>query len=117
MQKKKQLKTLDTHREEAATDYNFYKQHQKNANADLSGGTVLVVMDLAENVLLSSMMEQPGNLHFNTGLKFDIFGVSSSIRLSNFLFGLPEAIGQESKSHLKYYLCCTTQFYFIGKSK
>ena len=35
-------------------------------------------------------VKQPGQLHFVTGLKFDINGVSSSWTNSNYVFGLPE---------------------------
>lgn len=47
-------------------------------------------MDFAEQVLLSSFLRQPSQIHFVTGLKFDIFGVSCSNLDTNFVFGLPE---------------------------
>ena len=52
--------------------------------------SIHLVFDFAEKVLLPSMLRQSGQLYFITGLKFDIFGVSSSSFDRNFIFGLPE---------------------------
>ena len=48
------------------------------------------VFDFAEKVLLPRLLKHPGQLHFVTGLKFDINGVSSSRTNWNYVFGLPE---------------------------
>ena len=48
------------------------------------------VFDFAEKVLFPRLLKQPGQLHFVTGLKFNIKGVSSSRIKSNYVFGLPE---------------------------
>lgn len=47
------------------------------------------MFDFAENALLPKLQKRPGQLHFVTGLKFDIFGISCSNLGSTFVFGLP----------------------------
>ena len=49
----------------------------------------ILFFDFADNVLLPSLLKQAGQLYFITGLKFDIFGVSSSNEGLNYIFGLP----------------------------
>eukprot|EP00171_Calliarthron_tuberculosum_P005258 IDg5258t1 len=89
---------LSLHREEANTVFSFYKRMQREATELPTGAKLHLVFDFAEKVLLPSMKEQPGNLHFITGLRFDIFGVSTSNLNCNFIFGLPEGFWPNGKS-------------------
>ncbi len=48
------------------------------------------MFDFAEKVTLPSIDNQPGQLHFITGLCYDIFGISlSNLKITN-VYGLPE---------------------------
>ena len=49
-------------------------------------------------ILLPRMLEQPGQLHFVTRLKFYFFCVSDSNRGTNFIFGLPEGHWTRNKT-------------------
>ena len=64
------------HRQEAFNEFKYYRDMQYSAKTDQS--CIHLVFDFAEKVLLPSMLRQPGQLYFITGLKFDIFGVSCS---------------------------------------
>lgn len=57
-----------------------------------------LVMDIAENVLLPSLMRQLGQIHFTACLKFDFFGVSCSNLEKNYIFGLTEGHWPSGKS-------------------
>ncbi|PXF42478.1 hypothetical protein BWQ96_07787 [Gracilariopsis chorda] len=81
---------LEQHRKEAKEEFLFYKECQRQTHEDPNGGTQHFVFDFAEKVLLPKLLKQPGQLHFVTGLKFDIFGVSSSNEEKNYVFGVPE---------------------------
>lgn len=56
------------------------------------------MFDFAEKVLLPRLLEQPGQLHFLTGLKFDINGVASSRNKKTHVFGLPEGHWPKDKT-------------------
>lgn len=47
-------------------------------------------MDYAENVLPSVMPQIPGQLHFVSGLKCDLFGIVCSNLQKSFVYILPE---------------------------
>ncbi len=49
-----------------------------------------LVMDFAETVTLPSMIHQPGQLHFITGLRLDLFGILCSNIDEDKIFSLPE---------------------------
>lgn len=73
------------------------------------------VCDFAEKVFLSTLILQPGKLHFVTGLKFAISATSTSRSGLNYYFGLPEGHWQNGKtensviSMLHYVLCETME--------
>lgn len=46
--------------------------------------------EFAKNVLLPRPIHQPGHIHFVTGLKFDLNGVSASKSGLNYIFGFVE---------------------------
>lgn len=79
----------NVHRAEALVEFQLYRQLQKDLNGVVDG-TLHLTFDFAEKVLLPCLLRQPGQLHFVTGIKFDIFGVTSSTVNSTFVFGLPE---------------------------
>eukprot|EP00171_Calliarthron_tuberculosum_P023069 IDg23069t1 len=79
-------------------EYRNYLQLQRMCKAEESGSTVHLVFDFAEKVQLPRLTRQPGQIHFTTGLRFDLFGVSSSNFCVNFIFGLPEGHWPESKT-------------------
>lgn len=81
---------LADHRRVADAERNIYNSFKSSCIQESSSDTIHLVMDFAEKVLLPSMQDQPGSLHYVTGLKFDIFGISSSNDGKTFLFGLPE---------------------------
>lgn len=81
---------LENHRAVAQQEFNVYRQCQKDSANNPNGNVRHLVFDFAEKVLLPRLRNQPGQLHFVTGLKFDLFGVSCSNAGTNFVFGLPE---------------------------
>lgn len=48
------------------------------------------VFDFSEKILLPRLLKQPGQLHFTTGLNFDINGVSCRNTGNAYVFDLPE---------------------------
>lgn len=60
------------------------------AEQNLFNGTLHCVLDFAEFVLLPYLLRNSGQLHFNTGIKFDLFEVVVSIGSSTDIFFLPE---------------------------
>lgn len=83
-------KFLTRLKKEAHIEFDFYKICQGTASTNPHGDSVYFVFDFAEKVLPLRLLKQPGQMHFITGLKFDILCVSSSNLSMNFLFGLPE---------------------------
>lgn len=81
---------LNAHRDEASSEYQFYRNTTELCRAAPNNDLTHVVFDFAEKVLLPSYRRQPGCLHFITGLKLDLFGASSSNLRTNFVFALPE---------------------------
>lgn len=90
----KQLRTLrdvlEQHINEAIEEFLFYKKCQRQSRKDPNGRRQHFVFDFAEKFLLPMLLKQPGQLHFITCLKFDLFGVSSSNEQKNYVFGLAE---------------------------
>lgn len=81
---------LQTHRDEADVEFLFYKEMKNLGSEFREGPTLHLIFEFAEKVLLPSLIEQPGILHFFAGLRFNLFGLSSSKMRQNFIFGLPE---------------------------
>lgn len=81
---------LDIHRKHSNAEYNYYNRIRGRQLSRPRNGTVHMVFDFAEKVLLPSMERQPGSLHFVTGLKYDMFGISNSNEGTANVYGLPE---------------------------
>ncbi len=81
---------LREHRRLADLEYKNYQSTRESVISGSECDTIHLVMDFAEKVHLPSVLDQPGNLHFTTGIKFDIFGISSSNFRNTFLYGLPK---------------------------
>lgn len=56
------------------------------------------VFDFAEKVLLPRLLRQPGQISYLVGMCFDMFGVSSSRKKINYVFGLPEGHWPNNKT-------------------
>lgn len=63
---------------EASVEFDAYITIPRSARDDPSSGTLHIVFNFAEKVLLPSLLRQQGQLHFVTALKFDFFGESVS---------------------------------------
>jgi len=99
---------IEKHRREAKTEFQFYKNCQKTAALPGNTSNIHLVFDFAEKVLLPRLAKQPGQLHFITGLKFDIFGVSCSNLTNNFVFELPEGHWPQEKPQMLSFRCYIT---------
>ena len=84
------IQLLKEHRAEAKKEFLNYKLLQQKCQEDTNGKMRHYDFDFAEKVLLSRLCNQPGQFHFVTGLKFDIFGVSSTNQCLSFIYGLLE---------------------------
>lgn len=84
------VERLKKHRKEASVEFLRYKKLQTDSALPENPDLYHVVVDFAETVLLPGMLSQPGQLHFTTGLKFDLNGVCCSKTNHNYIFGLPE---------------------------
>lgn len=89
---------LNIHRKIAKEEFLNYRKVQNSIRDRPSDGTIHIIIDFAEKVLLPHMLKQPGQLHFITGLKFDFFCVSNTNLNTNFIFGLPEGHWPSGKS-------------------
>ena len=86
------------HRKEAAEEFGFYRTLHRHTQQCPYEGTVHLTFDFAEKILLPHLLQQPGQLHFDTGLKFDFFGVHSSNSNRRFIYGLPEGHWPNNKT-------------------
>ena len=77
-------KALRDHEETTMIEKIFYLDRRKDSDY------LHFIMDFAEKVLLPSFMNQPGKLHFLSGLKNDIFCISCAINNTKYIFNLPE---------------------------
>lgn len=93
---------LDRHRQEARSEFEFYKTCQTEAFSTESSSKIHLVFDFAKKVLLLRLQKQPGQLHVITGLKFDMFGVSCSNLSLNYVFGLPEGYWPNEKIAISF---------------
>lgn len=57
-----------------------------------------LIFDFAEKILLPHSLRQPGQLHFNTGLNFDLFGTHVNNLNCTSIFCLPEGHWPNSKT-------------------
>lgn len=81
---------LNRHLAEARMELQVYKETiSKEAEEKITIFRHFVI-EFAEKVLLPKLQRQPGKLHFVTGLKFDIFGVSCSNDGLTDVYGLVE---------------------------
>ena len=83
-------KARQKHRDEASTEFKLYREIQSKVKQIPVGNDIHLIFDFAEKILLPSLLKQPGQLHFITGIKFDFFGVSSSNYDETYIYGLPE---------------------------
>ncbi len=84
------MKQLQDHKDKSRIEYQIQNSMRNNAAASLNNSTAHLVFDFAEKVTLPSIDNQPGQLHFITGLCYDIFGISlSNLKITN-VYGLPE---------------------------
>ncbi len=84
------IEQLRVHKEIAQNEYQIYNKIRKIASLYPTREIVHLVFDFAEKVTLPSMERQPGQLHFVTGLKYDIFGISlTKLNITN-VYGLSE---------------------------
>eukprot|EP00171_Calliarthron_tuberculosum_P022537 IDg22537t1 len=86
------------HREKARQEYNIYMELSDRARTNPGTTEVHVTFDFAEKVLLPVLKRQPGQLHFITGLKFDLFAAASSNLDKVFVYGLPEGFWPHGKT-------------------
>ncbi len=71
--KKLELATL---REGAKIEFSNNKSIQKKCIRRKGKGSTHLIFDFAKKVLLPKLQNQPGQLHFVTGRKFYLFGIS-----------------------------------------
>ena len=91
------MKQLQDHKDKSRIEYQIQNSMRNNAAASLNNSTAHLVFDFAEKVTLPSIDNQPGQLHFITGLCYDIFGISlSNLKITN-VYGLPEGYWPNTK--------------------
>lgn len=86
----------EEHRMHASEEYAYYKIRNRQFSRP-DNITLHLVFDFAEKVLLSFMEKLPGNLHFVTDIKHDMFGMSNSNLKQIQIFSLPEGHWPGSK--------------------
>lgn len=74
----------ESHRAHADKDNAYYNRIRKRQEHRPINGTLHVVLDFAEKVLLPPLECRPGYLHFTTVLKYYMFGISNSNLQKNF---------------------------------
>lgn len=89
---------LSKHLNEARGEFQCYKALFSSARDGRKSPFMHFVFDYAEKVLLPRLQKQPGQLHFVTGLKFDINGVACSNSNSVDIFGLVEGHWPQEKT-------------------
>lgn len=70
--------SLADHEAKAAAEFDEHiamNQSEQSEGEGPSSGTLHLVFDFAEKVLLSPLLHQPRHDNFVTGLRFDLFGV------------------------------------------
>lgn len=88
---KEELETkLKEHKEEAASEFSYYRQLQNDAKSGSQPHRLHIIFDFAEKVLIPHLLRQPGQLHFVTGLKIDLFGIHISNAGMTDIYGLVE---------------------------
>ncbi|MEM9400723.1 MAG: hypothetical protein AAF984_10995 [Verrucomicrobiota bacterium] len=74
----KLIRELEDHRRDARSEFKNYKAMMQQANEGCFDGSLHFIFDFAEKVMLPRPLRFPSQLHFVTGLKFDLFGVNVS---------------------------------------
>lgn len=64
-----------------------------------SASPIHLVFDFAEKELLPHLPHQPGQFHFETGLKFDFYGFCNTDRQVCYVYGLPEGHGPKKTAN------------------
>lgn len=95
--KQKLQETIDNHLNYAKSEIDYLRQKRIESKTP-SSKVVHVIIDFAEKVLIPSLVNQPGQLHFITGLKIDLFAVSCGNTGKNYVFCLPEGHWPGQKS-------------------
>ncbi|PXF44968.1 hypothetical protein BWQ96_05268 [Gracilariopsis chorda] len=83
---------------EALPEFKLYRAIVTATQEGPSANPIHLVFDFAEKELLPHLLGQPGQLHFVTGLKFDLFGVYSSGRKVCYVYRLPEGHWPNNKT-------------------
>lgn len=81
---------MDNHLKDAESEFRNYKTIMKDCSVEHQSVKRHFVFDFAEKILLPKLLNQPGQLHFKTGLKLDINGVYCSNTGKTNLFALVE---------------------------
>lgn len=76
-----------------------------------------LIFEFAENVLLSSIVRQPGQLYLTYGGKFDVFGVSSPNLDTNFILGYQRDTRLSTRPATRLRECSTTSLTFISADR
>ena len=108
------INSLKIHRDLALQEFKHYKNLMTNAENDEESNRIHIIFDFAEKVLLPYLQKQPGQLHFTTSLKFDLFGIHYSNLKQTFIFGLVEGHWPNAKSGNEV---CSMISYFLGLLK
>lgn len=82
--------TRRKHHPKAVNEFSVCSTLCRDVGANTAGNMVHLTLYFAENVLLPHLVQQSSQLHFMTGLKFDLFGVASTNFNNVYLFSLPE---------------------------
>lgn len=89
--------SMNRHRDEASKELKHYvltlQKSIQNRNQ-----MIHVTFDFSEKCLLPRFVRQPGQLHFVTGLKIDMFGILMSSSKKNYIFGLTEGFWPNLKT-------------------
>ena len=84
------ISAYEQHRSEAKIEFENYLSIQNEARKNTEETYLHLVFDFAEKRLLPCLTKQPGQLHFITGLKLDLFGISNSNESQSYIYILPE---------------------------
>lgn len=92
---------LQKHRNEDFVEFTRYKNYQDTSPND--SDIYHFAVEFVEKFLIPHMLNQSGQLHLITGLKFYVNMVCSSKTGQNYMFGLPEGHWPNEKPPT---LCC-----------
>lgn len=89
---------LSEDKKEVHAEFENYRTMYKSACNTEDSKYIHIIFDFAEKVLLPHLLKKPGQLHFITGLKFDLFRVRLSNIDSTHIHFLTEGHWPNSKS-------------------